>query len=291
MSSPATAGGLAVVRTVAALRLRLRDWRADGDTVALVPTMGALHAGHAALIEAAHRAADRVVVSVFVNPTQFGANEDFAAYPRDEGRDAAFCDERGADLMFAPGVTEMYPDGFATSIRVAGLTEGLCGPFRPGHFDGVATVVAKLLIQTAPDTAVFGEKDFQQLVVVRRLARDLDLGAAILGVPTVREADGLAVSSRNAYLSADERRIAPALNAALRTTAARIAGGAPAPEACDAARQRILAAGFASVDYVSCVEEEALAPVTVFDAARPARVLAAARLGRTRLIDNVPVNP
>jgi pantoate--beta-alanine ligase len=291
MSSPATAGGLAVVRTVAALRLRLKDWRADGGTVALVPTMGALHAGHAALIEAARRAADRVVVSVFVNPTQFGPNEDFAAYPRDEGRDAAFCDERGADLMFAPGVTEMYPDGFATSIRVAGLTEGLCGPFRPGHFDGVATVVAKLLIQAAPDTAVFGEKDFQQLVVVRRLARDLDLGTAILGVPTVREADGLAVSSRNAYLSVEERRIAPSLNAALRDAATRIARGGDAAVACDAARQRIFAAGFGSVDYVACVEEEALAPVTAFDAARPARVLAAARLGRTRLIDNVTVAP
>ncbi|MGE0653595.1 MAG: pantoate--beta-alanine ligase [Alphaproteobacteria bacterium] len=291
MSSPATAGGLAVVRTVAALRLRLQEWRADRNTIALVPTMGALHKGHGALIDAARRAADRVLVSVFVNPTQFGPNEDFAAYPRDEARDAAFCDERGADLMFAPGVTEIYPDGFATSVHVAGLTEGLCGPFRPGHFDGVATVVAKLLVQAAPDTAVFGEKDFQQLAVIRRMARDLDLGAAILGVPTVREADGLAVSSRNAYLSADERRIAPALNAALRTAAVRIAGGGDATAACDAARAGILAAGFGSVDYVSCVDAESLEPVTAFDASRPARVLAAARLGRTRLIDNVPVKP
>jgi pantoate--beta-alanine ligase len=290
MSSPATAGGLAVVRTVAALRPRLKEWRADRRTVALVPTMGALHKGHGALIDAARRAADKVVVSVFVNPTQFGANEDFAAYPRDEARDAAFCDERGADLMFAPAVTEMYPDGFATSVHVAGLTEGLCGPFRPGHFDGVATVVAKLLIQAAPDSAVFGEKDFQQLVIIRRLVRDLDLGAAVLGVPTVREADGLAVSSRNAYLSAEERRIAPALNRTLRDAAMRIAGGGDVDAACDDACARLLAAGFGSVDYVSCVEEEALAPVTVFDAVRPARVLAAARLGRTRLIDNVPVS-
>jgi pantoate--beta-alanine ligase len=291
MSSPATAGGLAVVRTVAALRLRLGDWRADGGTVALVPTMGALHAGHGALIDAARRVADRVIVSVFVNPTQFGPDEDFAAYPRDEGRDAAFCDERGADLMFAPAVAEMYPNGFATSVHVAGLTEGLCGAFRPGHFDGVATVVAKLLIQAAPDTALFGEKDFQQLAVVRRLARDLDLGTAILGVPTVREADGLAVSSRNAYLSADERRIAPALNRALRNAATRIAGGGDATAACDAARQHLLTAGFTSVDYVACVDAETLAPVAAIDAARPARVLAAARLGRTRLIDNVAVNP
>jgi pantoate--beta-alanine ligase len=291
MSSPATAGGLAVVRTVAALRLRLGEWRADRRTVALVPTMGALHKGHGALIDAARRAADRVVVSVFVNPTQFSPGEDFAAYPRDEARDAAFCDEHGGDLMFAPGVAEIYPDGFATSVHVAGLTEGLCGAFRPGHFDGVATVVAKLLIQAAPDTAVFGEKDFQQLVVVRRLARDLDLGTAILGVPTVREADGLAVSSRNAYLSAEERRIAPALNRALRDAAARIAGGGDAAAACDDARQHLLTAGFTSVDYVACVEEEALAPVTAFDDARPARVLAAVRLGRTRLIDNLPVKP
>jgi len=193
--------------------------------------------------------------------------------------------------MFVPGVTEMYPDGFATSVHVAGLTEGLCGAFRPGHFDGVATVVAKLLVQVAPDSAVFGEKDFQQLAVIRRMARDLDLGAAILGVPTVREADGLAVSSRNAYLSADERRVAPALNAALRTAATRIAGGGDAAAACDAARAAILAAGFAGVDYVSCVDAATLEPVTAFDASRPARVLAAARLGRTRLIDNVVVKP
>jgi pantoate--beta-alanine ligase len=291
MLHPARAGGLAIARTVTALRVRVRDWRADGRTVALVPTMGALHRGHGALFDAARRAADRVIVSVFVNPTQFGPNEDFAAYPRDEGRDAAFCDERGADLMFAPGVAEMYPDGFATSVHVAGLTEGLCGAFRPGHFDGVATVVAKLLIQAAPDTAVFGEKDFQQLVVVRRMARDLDLGTDILGVPTVREADGLAVSSRNAYLSAEERRTAPALNRALRNAATRIAGGGDVAAASDDARQHLLTAGFTSVDYVACVNSETLAPVATFDVVRPARVLAAARLGRTRLIDNVPVNP
>lgn len=281
--------GLATARTVAALRVRVRDWRAEGRTVALVPTMGALHRGHGALIEAARRAADRVIVSIFVNPTQFGPSEDFQAYPRDEGRDAAFCDDLGVDLLFAPGVAEMYPAGFATTVHVAGLTDGLCGRFRPGHFDGVATVVAKLLIQAQPDSAFFGEKDYQQLAMIRRLARDLDLGAAIVGVATVREADGLALSSRNAYLSADERRAAPALNAALRDLAAAIAGGARIPAACAEAREAILKSGFRAVDYVDCVDAESLAPLAEYDPARPARVLAAAHLGRARLIDNLAV--
>jgi pantoate--beta-alanine ligase len=289
MAFAARSGGLATARSVAALRVRVGDWRADGHTVALVPTMGALHRGHGALIEAARRIADRVIVSLFVNPTQFGPSEDFQAYPRDEGRDAAFCDDLGVDLLFAPTVAEMYPAGFATSIRVAGLTEGLCGAFRPGHFDGVATVVAKLFTQARPDSALFGEKDFQQLAVIRRLNRDLDLGVNVVGVPTVREADGLALSSRNAYLSDDERRIAPVLYRTLQDAARAIAGGARIPAACADAREQIVKAGFASVDYVECVDAENLKPLAEFDPARPARILAAARLGRARLIDNLAV--
>ena len=289
MTVSAQAGSLAIARTLTALRMRVRDWRADGQTVALVPTMGALHKGHGTLFDAARRAADRVIVSVFVNPTQFGPNEDFAAYPRDESRDAAFCDSHGVDLLFAPGVAEMYPEGFATSVHVAGLSDGLCGAFRPGHFDGVATVVAKLLIQAAPDSAFFGEKDFQQLCIIRRAARDLDLGAAIIGVPTVREADGLAVSSRNAYLSAEERAVAPALYRVLGDAAAGIAGGAQVPVVLAGARDELLGAGFRAVDYVEYVDAATLRPLTGFDPARPARLLAAAHLGRARLIDNLAV--
>lgn len=289
MSVTARSGALATARTVAALRQRVAAWRVERQTVALVPTMGALHRGHGTLMEAARRAADRVIVSVFVNPTQFGPNEDFQAYPRDEGRDAAFCDELGVDLLFAPPVEEMYPAGFATSVHVAGLTDGLCGAFRPGHFDGVATVVTKLLTQARPDVALFGEKDFQQLAVIRRLARDLDLGVDIMGVPTVRDADGLAVSSRNAYLSAAERAIAPALHRALRDAARAIAGGARIPEVCTGVRDDLLAAGFRAVDYVECVDAETLRPLAAYDPARAARVLAAAHLGRARLIDNLAV--
>ncbi len=290
MPEPATRnGGLATARDPAALRVRVADWRVEGRTVALVPTMGALHVGHGKLIEAARRAADRVVVSVFVNPTQFGPGEDFAAYPRDEARDAAFLADMGVDLLYAPAAAVMYPQGFATAVSVADLADGLCGPFRPGHFAGVATVVAKLLIQCNPHSAIFGEKDYQQLCVIRRLARDLDLPAQVIGVPTVRDADGLAVSSRNAYLTAEERRAAPALYRALRDTAGAIAGGARVTNALDAARAAILGAGFRTVDYVACADAETLAPVEAYDPARPARVLAAAHLGRARLIDNVPV--
>ncbi len=289
MSVAARSSGFATARTVAALRVRVRDWRAEGFTVALVPTMGALHKGHGALMDAARRAADRVIVSLFVNPTQFGPTEDFTAYPRDESRDAAFCDGRGVDLLYAPGVAEMYPTGFATSVHVAGLTEGLCGAFRPGHFDGVATVVAKLLTQAEPDTAIFGEKDFQQLAVIRRLNRDLDLGVNIIGVPTVREADGLAVSSRNAYLSVEERAVAPALHRTLVDAARQVRGGARIPAVTAGAREDLLRAGFRAVDYVECVDAETLKPLAEYDAARPARILGAAHLGRARLIDNLSI--
>lgn len=289
MSDSAATGSLATVRSVGALRQRVSDWHAQGCSVALVPTMGALHAGHGALIDAARGGADKVVVSIFVNPTQFGPNEDFAAYPRDEARDAAFLDARGTDLLFAPTAGEMYPQGFATTVHVAGLTDGLCGAFRPGHFDGVATVVVKLLAQARPDRAFFGEKDYQQLCVIRRCVRDLDLGVEVIGVPTLREDDGLAISSRNAYLTADERRAAPALNAAITRAAADIKGGADVAATVAAAEEAILAAGFRAVDYVACVDAESLAPLTSYEAARSARVLAAAHLGRARLIDNVAV--
>lgn len=242
--------------------------------------MGALHAGHLALVHAAKTECARAVASIFVNPKQFGPTEDFARYPRDEARDLALLDEAGADLAYTPDLAGMYPPGFATTVSVAGLTDTLCGAHRPGHFAGVATVVAKLLIQAAPDAALFGEKDYQQLAVIRRLTRDLDLPVRIVGVPTVREPDGLALSSRNAYLSPDERRLAPALYRTISDIAADPAKSAGAVDA-------LLRAGFIKVDYVAIADAETLQPVA--DPHRPARVFAAAWLGRTRLIDNVPM--
>ena len=273
--------------TVAALRGAVGAWRARGKTIALVPTMGALHAGHLALVEEARRRADRTVVSIFVNPAQFGPAEDLAAYPRDAAGDMARLAEFGVDLVFSPAVDEMYPQGFATEVRVAGLAEGLCADFRPVHFTGVATVVAKLLAQCRPDIALFGEKDYQQLLVVRRLARDLDLAVEIVGVPTVREADGLALSSRNASLSAAERAVAGRLNRVLAETAGRIAGGGEVAGALARGREQLAAAGFDGVDYLELRDAETLEPVTAL--ARPARLLAAVRLGACRLIDNLAV--
>lgn len=287
MSGPRVEISPATVRSVAALRERVGGWRRSGDTVALVPTMGALHEGHGALIAAARKASDRVIVSLFVNPTQFGPGEDFAAYPRDEAADAAFVAAAGVDLLYAPTAEEMYPEGFVTKVSAAGLGEILCGADRPGHFDGVATVVVKLLTQAAPDTAYFGEKDYQQLVIVRRVARDLDLPVGIEGVATVRAPDGLAISSRNAYLTAAERAKAPALYAALGAAAERIRGGADIDAACAEGAQAVIAAGFDKVDYFRCVDAATLEPVAARD--RPARILAAAHLGRARLIDNVAV--
>jgi pantoate--beta-alanine ligase len=278
---------LDTVTTVAALRARIQEWCDQGDAIALVPTMGALHNGHGALIAAAAAETDRVITTIFVNPTQFGPGEDFAAYPRDADADGAFLAAAKVDLLYAPATDEMYPDGFATSVSVSGLADKLCGAHRPGHFDGVTTVVAKLLAQAMPDTAYFGEKDWQQLCVIRRLARDLDLPVTIASVPTVREADGLAVSSRNAYLSAADRAVAPALYRTLSETAARIGGGDDATGATSDAANALLAAGFASVDYVTCADAETLETVT--HPTRSARVFAAADLGPARLIDNVPV--
>lgn len=281
--------GLPIVRDPAALRSAVARLRADGARVALVPTMGALHEGHIALVRAARAACPHVVVSLFVNPTQFGPNEDFARYPRDEARDGAMLAAAGTDLLYAPTVAAMYPDGFATSVSVERLASGLCGPFRPGHFDGVATVVTKLLVQCAADAAFFGEKDYQQLTLIRRLARDLDIPTAIQGVATVRDADGLALSSRNAYLSPAERKVAPELQRTLAALAETVAGGAATAPAIAAAIARLGAAGFAPVDYVAVCDAETLEPLVRVD--RPARVLAAARLGATRLIDNIACLP
>lgn len=288
-SPVSVAAQLPIARTVADLGAQVAAWKAAGLRVALVPTMGALHDGHLSLVRRGRELADRVIASVFVNPTQFAPHEDLASYPRDEAGDAAKLASAGCDLLYAPSVAEMYPAGFATSMSMTGPAEGLCGAFRPQMFGGVALVVSKLFIQAAPDVAVFGEKDYQQLQVIRRFTRDLDLPVRIEGVPTAREADGLALSSRNAYLSADERARAPALNAALRQAAEALRGGATAAAALAAARDHILAAGFGAVDYVELREAESLAPMAALTG--PGRLLAAARLGKARLIDNIAVTP
>lgn len=279
-----------VVRTVKDLRAAVVRWREDGLSVALVPTMGALHEGHLSLVDLARARADRVLASLFVNPTQFGPDEDFRRYPRDEGQDLAKFAARGVDLVFAPDVGEMYPQGFATTVTVEGLSECLCGHSRPGHFDGVATVVTKLLNQARADAAVFGEKDYQQLLIIRRLARDLDIATEILGGPIVREDDGLALSSRNAYLSEQERQMAPHLFATISAVAAEIAGGETVETALAQGRRVLAHAGF-EVDYLEVRDGETLAPVSGAPGAdTPARVFAAVFLGNTRLIDNVAIS-
>ncbi|HVV93297.1 MAG TPA: pantoate--beta-alanine ligase [Hyphomicrobiales bacterium] len=274
-----------IANATRALQARVAAWRATGESVALVPTMGALHDGHLALVDAAAKAARRVVVSIFVNPTQFAPNEDFSRYPRTFDADRAKLAAKPVDLIWAPSVEEMYPAGFATRIVPAGPAEGLESVTRPHFFAGVATVVAKLLLQVRPDVALFGEKDFQQLRVIERLVADLDIPVRIEGVPIVREADGLALSSRNAYLAPAERAAAPALHRALAAAAAAIEGGAAAETALAEARQTIAAAGFV-VDYVELRDAATLAAPA---AGRPRRLLAAAKLGATRLIDNVAV--
>jgi pantoate--beta-alanine ligase len=280
---------LPVARTVADLRAEVGAWKAAGERVALVPTMGALHEGHLSLVRLAREQADHVVASLFVNPTQFGPNEDYEAYPRDEARDAAVLEEAGCGLLFAPAVAEMYPEGFATSVSVRGLADPLDGQARPGHFIGVATVVAKLLNQCQPHVAVFGEKDFQQLQIIRRMVRDLDIPVEIVGAPTVREPDGLALSSRNAYLAAEERPVAARLNQVLQETVAALRGG----EAVEAVERRavdeLTSAGFTKVDYVEVRDPATLARLGPGAVEGPARVLAAAFLRRTRLIDNMGV--
>ena len=278
-----------IIRDLDALRKVVGAWRAGGDRIALVPTMGALHAGHMTLVSEGKRHEDRVVASIFVNPTQFGPNEDLARYPRREAADAAMLETGGCDLLWAPDVATMYPAGFATTISVRGVSEGLCGAARPGHFDGVATVVAKLFGQVAPDVALFGEKDFQQLAVIRRMVRDLDMGLAIVGVPTEREEDGVALSSRNAYLTPEERAAARALPRALGAAAEAIESGKPVEAALAAGREKLAAAGFDPIDFFELVDAATLAPVRTAQGAL--RLLAAARLGKTRLIDNIAVMP
>ncbi len=277
------------LRDLAALRAAIAALRTDGRPLALVPTMGALHDGHMALVEEAKRRAGHVVVSIFVNPMQFGPNEDLDAYPRREAKDASLLQEKGVDLLWMPTVPVMYPDGFATSISVSGVSEGLDGAARPGHFDGVATVVTKLFNQVRPDIALFGEKDYQQLAVIRRMVADLDLAIEIVGMPTQRDVDGLALSSRNAYLTDEERKAALALPRALGEAARQMEKGAPVDAALAKAVATLAAHGFDPVDYVTLCDAATLEPIHLLD--RPARLLAAARLGKTRLIDNVAVDP
>ncbi len=280
------------ISTLSALRESLGKLRHGNQTIGLVPTMGALHEGHLTLVRRAREASDHVVASIFVNPTQFGPNEDLDAYPRQLEADAAMLESEGCALLWAPNVAAMYPDGFVTNISVSGVSEGFCGADRPGHFDGVATVVNKLFNQVQPDMAFFGEKDFQQLAVIRAMARDLDLTAPhvrqIIGVPTVREADGLAMSSRNRYLSEEHREAAATLPRAMDEAIATIEGGGDAPKALATLQSDLIAAGFSSVDYAALADSTSLGVITGLTGA-PARLLVAARIGGTRLIDNKAV--
>lgn len=276
-----------IVRTVKDVRRRVARWREAGEAVAVVPTMGALHEGHLGLVTAARRKAERVVVTIFVNPTQFAAHEDLGRYPRDEAGDLSKLATVAADLVYAPDRSTMYPAGFATRIVPAGAAEDLEAVTRPHFFGGVTTVVAKLLLQTQADFAMFGEKDYQQLVVVKQLVRDLDIACEIVGVPTARAADGLALSSRNAYLTAAERAVAPALHRVLGETATTLRAGGDVRKALAAGKRSLTAAGF-EVDYLELRDARTLAAVTAGDRG-PRRLLVAAWLGKTRLIDNIAV--
>lgn len=281
------------VHSLDPLRSAVATLRQTGK-VALVPTMGALHEGHLTLVREARKRAEHVVVSIFVNPLQFGVNEDLDAYPRQLERDCKLLEPEGVALVWAPTVEAMYPQGFATNIAVAGVSEGLCGASRPGHFDGVATVVCKLFHQVLPDVALFGEKDWQQLAVIRRMARDLDLTRphvdAIMGVETVREEDGVARSSRNAYLTAEQRAAAVALPTAMKAAIAAIEAEAPVAQALADLERALLAGGFASIDYAELRDADSLAPLDA-RSDRPMRLLVAARIGKARLIDNMAVAP
>ncbi len=280
--------GIAIFETVAAMRQAVARWHAAGDKVGLVPTMGALHEGHIALVKEAQRRAQRVIVTIFVNPTQFAPHEDFKKYPRTFDDDCAKLVAAGADAVFFPPVEEMYPAGFATRVLLLGpAAVGLDDRFRPTHFEGVATVCCKLFTQSRADLAVFGEKDYQQLKVVTRMAADLDLGIEIVPLPTFREADGLAMSSRNRYLSPEDRALAPLLHRVMQALAVRIRNRDDLFRAVGEAQTEIISAGF-ELDYLEARHAETLAPVTSL-ADGPIRILVAARLGATRLIDNIAV--
>ncbi|KFE35763.1 pantoate--beta-alanine ligase [Thioclava atlantica] len=276
-----------VIRTAAELREKVAAWKRSGMLVGVVPTMGALHDGHLSLARAAREQSDRVIVTVFVNPMQFNNPADLEKYPRDEAHDLALLEAEGVDVLFAPGVDEVYPDGFATTVSITGITEPLEGAFRPGHFDGVATVCSKLFGMTQAGRAFFGEKDWQQLQVVQRLVRDLNIPVRIIGCPTIREADGLAMSSRNVRLSDAHRAIAPRLHEVMQGAAARIREGLPAEAALNDARAALAEAGFGAIDYLELRTVEGLRPAA--DLSEPVRMLAALWLGDVRLIDNIAV--
>jgi len=278
---------LQTVTTIEELRDTIKAWRCAGETVGLVPTMGALHEGHLALVRHSRAKATRTCATLFVNPAQFGEGEDFDAYPRDEAEDAAKLENEGIELLYRPEAGEIYPPGYTTKVRVEGLGDILEGEFRPGFFTGVATVVTKLLMQALPEIAVFGEKDYQQLQVIRRLTRDLDIPVRIEAVPTVREADGLALASRNVTLTKAERKIAPVLFGTISQVAENIVRGADGAEQAEWGEGQLARSGYTKIDYLSVRDADTLDPVV--DASKPARVLAAAWLGKTRLIDNVAV--
>lgn len=282
---------LKTVHSVAELRAVIAQWRAEGLRVGLVPTMGALHAGHISLTDHVRNHADRVIVSIFVNPTQFGPNEDFGAYPRTLPDDQKMLDAAGVELCFAPSVEEMYPKGFATRVSVDGsLTNVLCGAARPGHFDGVAQIVTKLLLQALPDYAIFGQKDYQQLMVIRRFSTDLNIPVEIIGAPILREEDGLAMSSRNRYLTPDERAVAPTLNRVLSEIVKAAASGAEIGPLLARGREDILRAGFSAIDYLEIRDANTLELVSE-RVAGPSRVFVAAHLDKARLIDNHAIEP
>ena len=276
-----------VVRTIAELRAAVAHWRRLGDTIGLVPTMGALHEGHRALVRQARLDCDQVIATIFVNPTQFNQPGDLASYPRDEASDMAMLAEEATDLVFAPEAAEVYPPGYQTTVVLGQLTQCLCGVSRPGHMDGVATVVAKLFNQSLPDRAYFGEKDYQQLMIVRQMARDLDIPVDVVAVPTVREADGLALSSRNQLLSPDQRASAAVIHQVLSELAQRIGSGGRVEAALAEGRARLAAAGFAPIDYLELRAADDLSLLERAD--RPARLFAAVSLGEIRLIDNIAI--
>ncbi len=281
---------LAILRSIAELRATVARWRREGHSIGIVPTMGALHEGHLELVRRARRDCGRVIATIFVNPIQFNRQDDLAGYPREEARDAGKLHALGTDLLFAPPVEEIYPEGFRTKVLVSELTDCLCGATRPGHMDGVATVVAKLLLQSLPDQAYFGEKDYQQLMVVNRMVRDLDIPVRIVGVETVREADGLALSSRNQLLSPEDRARAPILHGVLTALAERLQDGvSPAGPALAWGRAELARAGVEPIDYLDLRAVETLESLERAD--RPSRVFVAAWFGAVRLIDNLPVEP